>query len=73
METATTATLTAQHVEAFRKIVGEQFVFVDEESLNNYAHDETENYTTQESSENIRLNFSSVPNTFADPRQITHG
>lgn len=43
METATTATLTAQHVEAFRKIVGEQFVFVDEESLNNYAHDETEN------------------------------
>ncbi len=43
METATIATLTAQHVEAFKKIVGEQFVFVDEESLNNYAHDETEN------------------------------
>lgn len=43
METATIATLTAQHVEAFKKIVGGQFVFVDEESLNNYAHDETEN------------------------------
>ena len=33
----------AQHIEAFKKIVGEDFVFVDEESLNNYAHDETEN------------------------------
>ena len=32
----------AQHIEAFKKIVGEDFVFVDEESLNNYAHDETE-------------------------------
>lgn len=27
----------------FRKIVGAGFVFTDEESLNNYAHDETEN------------------------------
>ncbi|OSZ76830.1 FAD-binding oxidoreductase [Chitinophagaceae bacterium IBVUCB2] len=43
METATTASLTTHHVEAFKEIVGEQFVFVDEESLNNYAHDETEN------------------------------
>lgn len=43
METVATASLTAQHVEAFKKIVGEQFVFADEESLNNYAHDETEN------------------------------
>lgn len=33
----------AQHIEAFKKIVGEDFVFVDQESLNNYAHDETEN------------------------------
>ncbi|MBK9570906.1 MAG: FAD-binding protein [Chitinophagaceae bacterium] len=33
----------AQHIEAFKKIVGEDFVFVDEESVNNYAHDETEN------------------------------
>lgn len=43
METATTASLTTHHVEAFKEIVGELFVFVDEESLNNYAHDETEN------------------------------
>ena len=27
----------------FKKIVGDNFVFVDEETLNNYAHDETEN------------------------------
>ncbi|HWC53965.1 MAG TPA: FAD-linked oxidase C-terminal domain-containing protein [Chitinophagaceae bacterium] len=30
------------HIEAFKKIVGEQYVFSDEESLNNYSHDETE-------------------------------
>ena len=35
--------LTSQHVESFKKIVGEQYVFVDEESINHYAHDETEN------------------------------
>ncbi len=33
----------ALHIDAFRKIVGDGFVFTDEESLNNYAHDETEN------------------------------
>ncbi len=27
----------------FKKIVGDNYVFVDEETLNNYAHDETEN------------------------------
>ena len=27
----------------FKKIVGDNFVFLDEETLNNYAHDETEN------------------------------
>src|SRR5206468_8233963 len=32
----------AAHVELFRKIVGPQHVLVDEESLNNYGHDETE-------------------------------
>ncbi|RYF85595.1 MAG: FAD-binding protein, partial [Chitinophagaceae bacterium] len=32
-----------EHLEAFKSIVGESFVFTDEESLNNYAHDETEN------------------------------
>ena len=31
-----------QHIEAFQAIVGEKNVFVDEEVLNNYAHDETE-------------------------------
>jgi len=31
------------HLELFRDIVGEAFVFVDEESLNRYARDETEN------------------------------
>ena len=30
-------------IERFRVIVGADYVFVDEESLNNYAHDETEN------------------------------
>ncbi len=34
--------LTTHHIEAFKKIVGEQFVLLDEESLNNYSHDETE-------------------------------
>ena len=31
------------YTELFKKIVGDAFVFADEESLNNYAHDETEN------------------------------
>lgn len=30
-------------LQQFKKIVGDNFVFVDEETLNNYAHDETEN------------------------------
>lgn len=29
--------------DLFKKIVGDRYVFIDEESLNNYAHDETEN------------------------------
>jgi len=36
-------TLTAQIIDAFKKIVGEKFVFEDEESLHHYSHDETEN------------------------------
>ena len=32
-----------RQIEQFKKIVGDAWVFVDEESLNNYAHDETEN------------------------------
>ncbi len=43
METTEPAVLTAQHVETFKRIVGESYVFLDEESLNKYAHDETEN------------------------------
>ena len=31
------------HRSAFEKIIGEQYVFVSEESINNYARDETEN------------------------------
>jgi glycolate oxidase len=31
------------HIHSFKKITGDAYVFVDEESLNNYAHDETEN------------------------------
>jgi len=34
--------LAVEHLDAFQKICGEKFVLVDEESLNNYAHDETE-------------------------------
>ncbi|HMI77354.1 MAG TPA: FAD-binding protein [Ferruginibacter sp.] len=30
-------------VESFKKIVGDAYVFADDESLNSYAHDETEN------------------------------
>lgn len=34
--------LAIDHIDAFKKIVGEQYVFVDEEVLQHYAHDETE-------------------------------
>ena len=34
--------LAIEHIDAFKKIVGEQYVFVDEDVLNDYAHDETE-------------------------------
>ncbi len=42
MEMVANTILSVQHLEAFKKIVGEQFVFLDEESLNHYSHDETE-------------------------------
>lgn len=32
-----------EHLSLFKNIIGDAFVFTDEESLNNYAHDETEN------------------------------
>ena len=31
------------YIELLKKIVGDGYVFADAESLNNYAHDETEN------------------------------
>jgi len=34
--------LAIEYIDAFKKIVGEQYVFADEEVLSNYAHDETE-------------------------------
>jgi len=43
MEKVAAPSLTATHIGDFKKIVGDKFVFVDEESLNNYGHDETEN------------------------------
>lgn len=43
MKTAAYALLTAREISAFKNIVGEEHVLVDEESLDIYAHDETEN------------------------------
>src|SRR5437762_3731524 len=34
--------LSHQHIEDFKNILGEKFVFIDHESLHNYSHDETE-------------------------------
>lgn len=34
--------LSTEHINAFKKITGEQFVVADEESLQHYSHDETE-------------------------------
>ena len=42
MISAPPASLAIEHLEAFKKITGEDFVFVDKEVLDNYAHDETE-------------------------------
>ena len=42
MEIAIHSKLTFQHIEAFKKIVGESYVMADEESLRHYSHDETE-------------------------------
>jgi len=39
---AASKSLAIEHVVAFKNIVGESAVFVDEEVLSNYAHDETE-------------------------------
>jgi glycolate oxidase len=42
MQTLVNSSLTTQHIEAFKKIAGEKFVFIDEESLHHYSHDEAE-------------------------------
>src|SRR6266498_4354845 len=34
--------LTSRHIGEFRNILGEKYVLIDEESLHNYSHDETE-------------------------------
>jgi glycolate oxidase len=43
MASTATADTALQNIESFKKIAGSHFVFTDAESLNNYAHDETEN------------------------------
>lgn len=43
MHTAADTRNAVELIDAFRQIVGESFVYTDEEHLNNYAHDETEN------------------------------
>jgi len=40
--TATKTALTSRHIEDFKKILGEKYVLIDEETLHNYSHDETE-------------------------------
>src|SRR5258705_4815410 len=42
MATAKKSTLTSGHVEEFKNILGEKFVLIDDETLHNYSHDETE-------------------------------
>lgn len=42
MATATKSFLTPQHVQEFKNILGADYVLIDEETLQNYAHDETE-------------------------------
>src|SRR6187431_3296178 len=43
MQTNVKSSLTAEIINEFKKIVGENYVLYDEETLNHYAHDETEN------------------------------
>jgi glycolate oxidase len=42
MHNLTTNTLTQAHITQFKTILGEAYVFADEESLEHYGHDETE-------------------------------
>ena len=43
MEMLINSSLTSEHIAAFKQIVGENYVFADEESLFHYASDQTEN------------------------------
>ena len=43
MEVSTEKRQFIEHLQEFKNILGEAFVFTDEESLHTYAHDETEN------------------------------
>ena len=43
MDTLIKPSSVTQHLESFKKIDGAEYVFLDDESLSNYAHDETEN------------------------------
>jgi len=36
--------LASKHIDEFKQIVGEKYVFVDEDSLYHYSHDETEDF-----------------------------
>ncbi len=42
MDIAVQTNLSAQHIDQFRQIAGDAYVFVDEESLQHYSHDQTE-------------------------------
>jgi len=35
--------LTSQHVDQFREILGSEYVLLDQETLEHFSHDETEN------------------------------
>ena len=43
MQTSVLNNLKAEHIQSLKNIVGEKFVMVDEETLQHYSHDETEN------------------------------
>jgi len=43
MQTNTRSTLTADIINEFKNLVGENYVLLDDETLDRYAHDETEN------------------------------
>lgn len=43
MTDTSTGIITAEHINRFRKIVGDSYVLADEETLQHYGHDETEN------------------------------